>query len=65
MRAYIHKLIDVGIICISDSKWVSPVYVVPKKVDISVVKDENDKKLAKIVLTKGGSMLTTDASIKL
>ena len=36
----IHKLLDAGIIYpISDSKWVSPVHVVPKKGGTTVVKD--------------------------
>jgi hypothetical protein len=38
------KLLDVGIIYpISDSQWVSPVQVVPKKSGITVVKNENEE----------------------
>ncbi|XP_031112037.1 uncharacterized protein LOC116016008 [Ipomoea triloba] len=38
------KLLDAGIIYpISDSKWVSPVHVVPKKTGITVVKNQNDE----------------------
>ncbi|XP_016648291.1 PREDICTED: uncharacterized protein LOC103326881 [Prunus mume] len=38
------KLLDVGIIYpISDSKWVSPVQVVPKKSGITVVKNEDNE----------------------
>ena len=38
------KLLDTGIIYpISDSKWVSPTQVVPKKSDITVVKNANDE----------------------
>ncbi|CAL8988281.1 unnamed protein product [Prunus brigantina] len=38
VRAEVLKLLDVGIIYpISDSKWVSPVQVVPKKSGITVV----------------------------
>jgi hypothetical protein len=38
------KLLDVGIIYpISDSKWVSPVQVVPKKSGITVVKNEDEE----------------------
>ena len=43
VRAEILKLLDNGIIyLISDSQWVSPVHVVPKKARFTVV--ENDKK---------------------
>ncbi|CAL2259911.1 unnamed protein product [Prunus armeniaca] len=38
------KLLDVGIIYpISDSKWVSPIQVVPKKSGITVVKNEDNE----------------------
>jgi hypothetical protein len=38
----IHKLLDAGIIYpVSDSKWVSPVHVVPKKGGTTVMKSEN------------------------
>lgn len=38
------KLLAAGVIySISDSKWVSPVHVVPKKGGITVVKNENDE----------------------
>jgi hypothetical protein len=38
------KLLDVGIIYpISDSQWVSPVQVVPKKSGITVVKNEDEE----------------------
>jgi hypothetical protein len=38
------KLLDVGIIYpISDSKWVSPIHVVPKKSGITVVKNEQNE----------------------
>ncbi|CAL8988370.1 unnamed protein product, partial [Prunus brigantina] len=41
VRKEVMKLLDVGIIYpISDSKWVSPVQVVPKKSGITVVKNE-------------------------
>ena len=43
------KLLDVGIIYpISNSNWVSPVQVVPKKSGITVVKNEDDQ----LVLTR-------------
>ncbi|KAM1579697.1 hypothetical protein ACFX1Z_041108 [Malus domestica] len=38
------KLLDAGIIYpISDSKWVSPTQVVPKKTGITVVKNDNNE----------------------
>ena len=38
------KLLDVGIIYpISDSKWVSPIHVVPKKSGITVMKNEQNE----------------------
>ncbi|CAL2239445.1 unnamed protein product [Prunus armeniaca] len=44
VRAEVLKLLDVGIIYpISDSKWVSPVQVVPKKSGITVVKNEKNE----------------------
>ena len=42
VRAEVMKLLDAGIIYpISDSKWVSPIQVVPKKSGITVI--PNDK----------------------
>ncbi|XP_038711641.1 uncharacterized protein LOC120005855 [Tripterygium wilfordii] len=44
VRAEVLKLLDVGVIYpISDSKWVSPVQVVPKKSGITVVKNKDDE----------------------
>ena len=38
------KLLEVGVIYpISDSNWVSPVQVVPKKIGIIFVKNQNDE----------------------
>ena len=43
VRAKFLKLLDVGIIYpISDSNWVSPVQVLPKKSGITVVTNEDD-----------------------
>ena len=44
VKKEILKLLNIGVICpISDSKWVSPIQVVPKKSGITVVKnDENE-----------------------
>ncbi|KAI5338463.1 hypothetical protein L3X38_017734 [Prunus dulcis] len=39
LRAEVLKLLDVGII--SDSKWVSVVHVVPKRIGITTVKNEH------------------------
>ena len=44
VRAEVLKLLDMGIIYpISNSNWVSPVQVVPKKFGITVVKNEDDQ----------------------
>ncbi|CAN6697883.1 unnamed protein product [Malus baccata var. baccata] len=44
VRNEVLKLLDVGIIYpISDSKWVSAIQVVPKKVGITVMKNENEE----------------------
>ncbi|CAL2280276.1 unnamed protein product [Prunus armeniaca] len=44
VRGEVLKLLDVGVIYpISDSKWVSPVQVVPKKSGITVVQNENNE----------------------
>ncbi|XP_038695435.1 uncharacterized protein LOC119992714 [Tripterygium wilfordii] len=44
VRAEVLKLLDVGVINpISDSKWVSPVQVVPKKSGITEVKNKDDE----------------------
>ncbi|XP_073153605.1 uncharacterized protein [Henckelia pumila] len=46
VKEEILKLLEVGVIYpISDSKWVSPVQVIPKKTGITVVKDKNDELL--------------------
>jgi RNase H-like domain found in reverse transcriptase len=46
------KLLDAGIIYpISDSKWVSPVQVVPKKGGVTVVKNENNELLPTKLIT--------------
>ena len=44
IKEEVTKLLSAGIIFpISDSEWVSPVHVVPKKSGITVVKNENDE----------------------
>ena len=44
VKKEILKLLEVGeIYPISDSNWVSPVQVVPKKTGITVVKNQNDE----------------------
>ncbi|KAI3470782.1 hypothetical protein Pfo_027445 [Paulownia fortunei] len=49
VRNEVIKLLDNGIIySISDSKWVSPTQVVPKKSGVTVVKNENDE----LILTR-------------
>jgi Reverse transcriptase (RNA-dependent DNA polymerase) len=52
VRKEIHKLLDAGIIYpISDSKWVSPIHVVPKKGGTTVVKGENGNLIATTLVT--------------
>ena len=47
VKKEILKLLEVGVIYpISDSNWVSPVQVVPKKTGITVVKNQNDELVA-------------------
>jgi hypothetical protein len=44
VKAKILKLLDVGVIYpITDSKWVAPIHVVPKKTGIMLVKNKNDE----------------------
>jgi hypothetical protein len=44
MRAEVIKLLDAGIIYpISDSKWVSPIHVVPKRAGLAEVKNQDNK----------------------
>ena len=46
------KLLDAGIIYpISDSKWVSPVQVVPKKGGLTVIKNEKDECISTRTIT--------------
>jgi hypothetical protein len=49
VRVEVIKLLNAGIIySISDSKWVSPIHVVPKKVEITVIKNKDNE----LVLTR-------------
>jgi hypothetical protein len=44
VRARVIKLLDVGLIYpISDSKWVAPIHVVPKRARLMVVKNKDDE----------------------
>ena len=44
MRVEVIKLRDVGIIyLISDSKWVSPTHMVPKKAGITLIKNKDNE----------------------
>ncbi|RVW59066.1 hypothetical protein CK203_111539 [Vitis vinifera] len=57
VRAEVLKLLQAGIIYpISDSPWVSPTQVVPKKSGITVVQNEKEKKLLHASLQVGGRM---------
>jgi len=52
VKKEVMKLLDVGIIYpISDSKWVSPVHVVPKKGGMTVVQNEKGESVAKRTIT--------------
>ena len=58
VRAEVLKLLQAGIIYpISDSPWVSPTQVVPKKSGITVVQNEREKKLLHASLRCGGCVL--------
>jgi hypothetical protein len=44
LRAEVIKLLDAGIIYpISDSKWVSPIHVMPKRAGLMVVKNKDNE----------------------
>ena len=46
------KLLEAGVIyAISDSKWVSPVHVVPKKGGITVIKNEKNELIPTRIVT--------------
>ena len=52
VRAEILKLLNAGIIyVISDSSWVSPVQVVPKKGGMTVVKNDNNEFIPTRIVT--------------
>ncbi len=52
IKKEILKLLDAGIIYpISDNKWVSPVYVVPKKGGTTVIQNENNELIPTRVVT--------------
>ena len=52
VKAEVLKLLDVGIIYhISDSNWVSPTQVVPKKSGVTIVKNANDELIPTRVTT--------------
>ena len=59
VRAEVLKLLQAGIIYpISDSTWVSPTQVVPKKSRITVVKGENGDEVSTRLTTVGECALT-------
>lgn len=52
VRAEVLKWLDVGIVYpISNSKWVSLIQVVPKKLGITVVKNEDNELIPTITVT--------------
>ena len=53
MKKKVVKLLNVGIIYpISDSEWVSPVQVVPKKGGITIIKNEHDEFISTRTVTE-------------
>ncbi|WZZ51200.1 hypothetical protein YC2023_051307 [Brassica napus] len=59
VKKEIIKLQDAGVIYpILDSKWVSPVHVVPKRRGITVVKNENDELIPTLLLLDIGCVST-------
>jgi hypothetical protein len=55
VKKEILKLLEVGVIYpISDSNWISPVQVVPKKTGITVVKNQNDELVPTVFRMGGG-----------
>ncbi|RVW18897.1 Retrovirus-related Pol polyprotein from transposon 17.6 [Vitis vinifera] len=62
VRAEVLKLLQAGIIYpISDSPWVSPTQVVPKKSGITVIQNEKGKKLLHASLQVGGCVLIIES----
>jgi len=54
VKKEILKLLKADIICpIFESTWVSPVYVVPKKGGMTIVKDENNELIPTMTITDG------------
>jgi len=52
VKTKVAKLLDVGMIYpISDSEWISPVQVVPKKDGMTVIKNERDELLSTWTVT--------------
>ena len=59
VKKEVQKLLEVGIIYpISDSQWVSPVHVVPKKGGVTVVNNEKGESIAQIMVN--GSRMCID-----
>ncbi|GKB25780.1 hypothetical protein Tco_0865181 [Tanacetum coccineum] len=53
IKAEVTKLLDAGLIYpISDSPWVSPVHVVPKKGGVTVVANENNELISTSLVTR-------------
>jgi hypothetical protein len=52
VKAEILKLLDAGVIYpITDSKWVAPIHVVPKKTGIPLVINKNDELIPTRILS--------------
>ena len=62
VRAEVLKLLQAGIIYpISDSPWVSPTQVVPKKSGIIVVQNDKGRKFLQASLQVGGCVLIIES----
>ena len=58
VKKEVTKLLQAGIIYpISESQWVSPVQVVPKKTSLTMIKNERDELIPTSVQTTGESAL--------
>ena len=64
VKVEILKLLDAGVIYpITDSKWVAPIHVVPKKTGITLVKNKNDELIPTRISSGWRIVLITESSI--
>jgi len=58
------KVLDVGVIYpITDSKWVAPIHVVPKKTEIMLVKNKKDELIPTRIQVLGEYVVITESLI--